>query len=105
MFDRLYMYIGSGVSPLCALSIELLTLLNVAIYLQANIELKWEHCAKLPTDFCVGKATVINGKVYCGGGATDNEYIVYCCDHHKTSGALYHNFLSGGLGWDKSTAS
>ena len=48
--------------------------------LQANIELKWEHCAKLPTDFCVGKATVINGKVYCGGGATDNEYIVYCCD-------------------------
>ena len=37
-----------------------------------------------------GKATVINGKVYCGGGATDNdedvidvddsEYIVYCFD-------------------------
>ena len=30
-----------------------------------------------------GKTTVINGKVYCGGGVTggdDDDYIVYCCD-------------------------
>ena len=31
----------------------------------------------------IGKTTVINGKVYCGGGGTfggDDEYIVYCYD-------------------------
>ena len=27
-----------------------------------------------------GKTTVINDKVYCGGGETDDQYIVYCYD-------------------------
>ena len=38
----------------------------------------------------MGKSTVINGKVYCGGGATDrddNLYIVYCYDPSQDSWA------------------
>ena len=42
-----------------------------------------KQCAQLPTKLSRGNATVINGKVYCGGGDTDNvdeKYIVYCYD-------------------------
>ena len=52
--------------------------------LQVNIT--WKQCAELPTRLS-GMTTVINGKVYCGGGAVDSdddrhdyEYIVYCYD-------------------------
>ena len=50
------------------------------ILLQASIT--WKQCAKLPTGICNAKTTVINGKVYFGGGVTDgdDEYIVYCYD-------------------------
>ena len=49
--------------------------------LQANIT--WKQCANLPIELSYTRTTIINGKVYCGGGLTDdddNEYIVYCCD-------------------------
>ena len=49
--------------------------------LQASII--WEQCTEVPTKFSAGKTTVINGKVYCGGGYTDvrdNRYVVYCYD-------------------------
>ena len=44
---------------------------------QANIT--WKQCKELPVKFSSGKSTVINGKVYCGGGDTDRdgEYTVY----------------------------
>ena len=47
---------------------------------QANIT--WKQCADLPTKLGLGKTTVINGKIYCGGGETndDDKYIVYCYD-------------------------
>ena len=44
----------------------------------------WKQCADLPTRLSEGKTAIINGKVYCGGGATNNhdndQYIVYCYD-------------------------
>ena len=48
--------------------------------LQANII--WKQCAQLPAGLRGGKTTVINGKVYCGGGTDDgnDSYIVYCYD-------------------------
>ena len=39
----------------------------------------WKQCAELPTSTCYGKTTVVNGKVYYGGGNTDSpggDYIV-----------------------------
>ena len=45
--------------------------------LQASIT--WRECAELPTKLSFGNATVLNGKVYCGGGDTDrlfNDHIV-----------------------------
>ena len=39
------------------------------------------ECASLPVGINSIKSTVINGKVYCGGGVTtDDDYIVYCYD-------------------------
>lgn len=43
---------------------------------KANIT--WKQCANLPNKLSLGKATVIKGKLYCGGGATDS--IVYSYD-------------------------
>ena len=41
----------------------------------------WKQCADLPTRLSEGKTAIINGKVYCGGGATNNDqHIVYCYD-------------------------
>ena len=43
----------------------------------------WKQCAELPIKLSLGKTTVINGKVYCGGGWShhdDEQYIVYCYD-------------------------
>ena len=42
----------------------------------------WKQCAKLPIWLNLAKTTIINGKVYCGGGWTggDNKHIVYCYD-------------------------
>ena len=49
-----------------------------------QVSITWKQCAELPTRLNSGKATVINGKVYCGGTADDDndndEYIVYCYD-------------------------
>ena len=45
--------------------------------LQASIA--WKQCTNLPIEFSYARTTVINGKVYCGGGMTDNdEFLVYC---------------------------
>ena len=48
---------------------------------------KWERCMDLPIKLSFLKSTMINGKVYCGGGQTDDDdeddehmYIVYCYD-------------------------
>ena len=49
--------------------------------MQASIV--WEKCADLPFATAAGQSTVINGKVYFGGGVTDNDdnrYLVYCYD-------------------------
>ena len=48
--------------------------------LQASIT--WKQCANLPIGLTSGVTTVINGKVYCGGGVTgdDGDYIVCCYD-------------------------
>ena len=44
----------------------------------------WKQCADLPTRLSEGKTAIINGKVCCGGGATNNhdndQYFVYCYD-------------------------
>ena len=43
----------------------------------------WKQCAELPTKLNTGKAIVISGKVYCGGGLTyvnADKYAVYCYD-------------------------
>ena len=48
--------------------------------MQASIT--WKQCTNLPTNLNSGKTTSINGKVYCGGGDTDDDddYIVYSYD-------------------------
>ena len=49
--------------------------------LQASIT--WKQCEEIPVKLSAGKSTIINGKVYCGGGGTDRAddmYIVYCYD-------------------------
>ena len=48
-----------------------------------QVSITWKKCAELPMRMSTGKTTVINGKVYCGGGYAaddDNEFIVYCYD-------------------------
>ena len=43
----------------------------------------WQQCRDLPAKLSEGQTTVINGKVYYGGGNADVEadgYIVYCYD-------------------------
>ena len=48
---------------------------------QASIT--WKQCKEIPVELNWGKSTVINGKVYCGGGDTardDDMYIVRCYD-------------------------
>ena len=45
----------------------------------------WRQCAQLPTGLSREKTTVVNSKVYCGGGYAcnahdDDNYIVYCYD-------------------------
>ena len=46
--------------------------------------ISWRRCAELPFIMSRGKTTMINGKVYCGGGATTdiiyNEYLVCSYD-------------------------
>ena len=54
------------------------------LFLQATIV--WQHCAELPMELTTGKTAVIDGKVYCGGGETDNrgnEFNVFCYDLAK----------------------
>ena len=48
--------------------------------LQASIT--WKLWAELPTKLKTGKAIVINGNVYCGGGWTvgDDLYVIHCYD-------------------------
>ena len=43
----------------------------------------WKQCAELPSKLSEGRTTILEGKVYCGGGTTDvddanGEYNVYC---------------------------
>ena len=75
--------------------------------LQASIT--WKQCANLPTEYSSGVTTVINDKVYCGGGVTSLVIMMTTLStamtHHKTSGPLYHHFLSDSLVWGKSMAS
>ena len=55
--------------------------MNSQQVVQAGIT--WKQCADLPIKLCSGKAIIINDKVYCGGGSTDdddNDYIAYCYD-------------------------
>ena len=52
---------------------------HVQQVLQASIT--WKQCADLPTKATAVKTTVMNSKVYCGGGyGTDDNYIVNCYD-------------------------
>ena len=52
--------------------------------MQDLVGITWEECAQLPYCHGGGQSTVIDGKVYCGGGGTGgdrrSEYIVYCYD-------------------------
>ena len=52
----------------------------IILYLQASYTIIWKQCSELPVKMHRGKVSVINGKVYYGGGKTDaNEmYTVYC---------------------------
>ena len=45
-----------------------------------QVSITWKQCANLPNGSSSGKTTVINGKVYYGGGDTtvNKEHIVYC---------------------------
>ena len=54
---------------------------HVIQVIQASIT--WKQCKEIPVELSSGKSTVINGKVYCGGGYTnrgDDGSIVYRYD-------------------------
>ena len=45
------------------------------------MSIDWEQCADLPYATAAGQSTIINGKVYFGGGITDDDnkrYLVHC---------------------------
>lgn len=45
------------------------------------MSIAWEQCADLPFATAAGQSTVLNGKVYFGGGITDEDnkrYLVHC---------------------------
>ena len=55
------------------------------IYMQVvQAGITWKQCADVPSHYSDGISTVTNGKVYYGGGVTDDdgddEYNVYCYD-------------------------
>ena len=46
-----------------------------------QVSITWKQYAELPTRMVYGITTVINGKVYCGGGQTyDDKYLVFWYD-------------------------
>lgn len=50
------------------------------------MSINWEKCADLPFATAAGQTTVINEKVYFGGGITDDDskrYLVYCYSTKK----------------------
>ena len=54
---------------------------NFTQVVQASIT--WKQCKETPVELSGGKTTVINGKVYCGGGGADRDddwYTVCCYD-------------------------
>ena len=44
----------------------------------------WKQCAALLKEITIGKTTVINGMVHCGGGGTYSrdtmDYVIFCYD-------------------------
>lgn len=51
--------------------------------LQTGLHVTWESCPELKTKLSESKTTVVNGKVYCGGGGVDvknDHFIVFCFD-------------------------
>ena len=61
---------------------------NVQNYLNQVIQacITWKQCKEMPVKSSRGMSTVINGKVYYGGGDTDkmdDHYIVYCYDQSQ----------------------
>ena len=50
--------------------------------MQDLVSVTWEECAQLPTSQGGGHTTVIDGKVYYGGGfgGDDSDFIIYCYD-------------------------
>ena len=60
----------------------LLTIVCILIKQVIQAGIIWSQCAELPVKLSVGKTTVINGKVYCGGGASCSQVDrnVYCYD-------------------------
>ena len=51
--------------------------------LQANIT--WKQCTSLPTKMESGQSTIINGKVYYGGGnaSAESDCVIYCYDPQR----------------------
>ena len=47
-----------------------------------SASIAWRQCVELPAKLSSGKAVIVNGKVYCGGGVAfgNSRYIVYCYD-------------------------
>ncbi len=63
----------------------------------------WNKCADIPIETSTGNSTVVNGKVYFGGGVTSNkkdECTVYCYDpfQDRWSTLPSFNFRHFGLG-------
>ena len=63
--------------------VRTLTDINFEYQQVVQAGITWKQCAKVPVEYSHGTSTVLNGKVYYGGGVTEsnnNEMNVYCYD-------------------------
>ena len=83
MYGQLSAQEYNSLHTIDAYSMHLASLSCIPKIFLTQVSITWKQRAELPTVLVNGKAMVVNGKVYCGGGWTgsrDTLCVVYCYD-------------------------